>query len=203
MSHKRTPSDCEIPWPQIQEAYVDEFGLIDPDIHQFAGRLWSLACRLSLRRINDAETGQTLLIKAVALVSRKTAEAPERITLLRPYLFRTFTRLLEEERKKRAAEVNNFDDEDPIELITRTDEELYRTMLLHEILQRADEKFRQILEQRMLGYSFEVIAPNYGMRANHLRSFCNKQISKLQRQIVKETRAAEQRILARYRKSKS
>ncbi|MDX6288642.1 MAG: hypothetical protein QOH42_441 [Blastocatellia bacterium] len=201
MPHTNNPKLSRIPWPEIQAGYDDEFGRVDPDVYNLAGTIWPLSQTHILRTINDYETGQRLLVKAVVLVSRKCIEQPDQMNNVRAYLFKTFYRLLLEELEKRSKH-DQFDAEviDSIQSLTsRCDEQINRTILIHEIRERADQWTRQVLDDLVLGYKFVELTDKYGMKANHLRAEWSKKISRLEEQIGKETRAAEQRILRRRR----
>jgi DNA-directed RNA polymerase specialized sigma24 family protein len=190
------------PWPEIQEGYEDEFGPVDPEVYKLAGTVWPLAQAHILRTINDYDTGQRLLVKAVVIVSRKCAEKPDQITNVKAYLIKTFYHLLLEELEKRSKH-DQLETEvvDSIQSIaTRSDADIERTILLHEIRQRADKWTREVLSDLVLGYKFEELADKYGMKANRLRSTWSKKLRRLEQQIGKETRAAQENILRSRRK---
>lgn len=89
-------------WPPLTNGYIDEFGPIDPVLHEVAGRLWPTV-EVQLRRARiDPEDGQTLMLKAVALVTRARCQRTENISNIDGYLWRTFHRLLLEELERRA-----------------------------------------------------------------------------------------------------
>src|SRR5687768_1573975 len=89
-------------WPQLANAYLDEFGPIDPIVHEAAGRQWPKV-EVQLRRAQiPPEDGQTLMLKAVALVTRAKSQRAEEFTNIDGYLWKTFHRLLLEELEKRA-----------------------------------------------------------------------------------------------------
>jgi DNA-directed RNA polymerase specialized sigma24 family protein len=185
------------PWPEITEAYEDEFGLVDPEVHKLAGTLWPLAETLALRAIQDGQAGQRLLVKAVAIVTRKFAEQPERMTNLKGYVFKTFYRLLSAE----SAKINrNSQLDDELErgeptFARKSEADVDEIILVHELMRRADERTREIFHFLALGHSYEEIAKEYGVGANHLRSQWSKKLRKLKKQILAETRAAERRAL--------
>lgn len=184
------------PWPEIKEGYRDEFGPIDPDVYKFAADVWPLAESPSFRNLIDAEH---LLIKAVAVVSRVSAGQPGKLSNLKGYLYRTFSRLLLEQLRKQQRH-------EPLEdallnhaeaLTTRSDDDIGRTLLVHEIMNRADSWTKEIFWALIQGYSIEELAGIKNVKANVIRSKLSKNLSRLRKQIEKETRAAEQRILQR------
>ena len=84
-------------WPPLANGYLDEFGQIDPTLHEAAGRLWPTV-EVHLRRARIfPEDGQTLMLKAVALVTRARSQRTDEISNIDGYLWRTFHRLLLEE----------------------------------------------------------------------------------------------------------
>jgi DNA-directed RNA polymerase specialized sigma24 family protein len=195
-------SSPEMPWPILEDSYVDEFGPIDPNVYSLAAGLWPLATRAILRTIQDLQVGQKLMVKAVAIVSRKLDEQPEKLTNPQAYLFRVFSNLVSEEREKTAkhGQLDMGLLVPSVGLAADSSESvLCRTILVHEILRRADPWTREVFELCILGHTFQEIGRKYGMRANHVRSKWSKQIAKLTDRIQAETKAAEKAALQRRR----
>ena len=183
-------------WPEVQDAYVDEFGTVDPEIHELAGILWPSVHTRILCAIKDLDAGQRLLMKAVAIVSRRRREQPEQMTNLSGYLYVIFSHLLTEASRKQA--IHDQLDNIPDVGFGATDgqeAEINQTILVREILSRADDWTREIYEYLILGYSFEELAPHYGMKPNRLRSKWSKSMAKIRKQIKKESRTAQQLTL--------
>jgi hypothetical protein len=196
MPHKSDPTPP--PWPEIYEAYQDEFGPIDPDVYKFAAEVWPLAESPSFRNLIDTDR---LLFKAVAMVSRICVEQPGKVSNLKGYLYKTFSRLLLEQlRKQQRHEQLDSALLDHVEaLTTRSDEDIARTILVHEIMNRADDWTREIFWALVQGYTLEELAEINHAKANFIRSKLSKNLSRIRKQLKKETRAAEQRILQRQR----
>jgi hypothetical protein len=184
------------PCPEIHEAYEDQFGPIDLDVYKFAAEVWPLAESPSFRNLIDTER---LLFKAVAMVSRICIEQPGKVSNLKGYLYRTFSRLLLEQlRKQQRHEQLDSAVLDHVEaLTTRSEEEIARMILVHEIMNRADNWTRQTFWALVQGYTLEELAEINHAKANFIRSKLSKNLSRIRKQIKKETRAAEQRILQR------
>jgi DNA-directed RNA polymerase specialized sigma24 family protein len=197
MPHKKPDNFRTTSWPDIEVAYVDEFGPIDPIVYAQAGTLWPLVEPLVLRTLRDGQNGQRLMMKAVALVSRKLAEQPERMINLKSYLFQAFRHLLFEELEKLTGHAQR--DAEVAARITaipqRSEDEINRIVLIHEILQRADNWTRETFELLSLGYTFDEIARECGMKANFVRSRLSKRLQKLADQVRKEELAAERKTL--------
>ncbi len=182
-------------WPEITDAYVDEFGPMNPTVYAMAGKLWPMVEPLVLRTMGDVDDGRRLMIKAVALVSRKYSEQPERLTNLGGYLSQTFRHLLFEEMEKVTGRAR-IDSELVAQVAAipqRSEDEISQVILLHEILQRADQWTRQTLQLVLLGHSFDEIGREFGMRANGVRSRLSKRIKKLAQAIENETLAAKRK----------
>ena len=175
-------------WPPLANGYIDEFGPIDPSLHQAAGRLWP-TIEVQLRRARIApEDGQRLMLKAVALVTRARAQRPEEIRNVDGYLWRTFHRLLLEELERRALH-SKLDAEFVARFAPaarRSEDEIIKIILIREIMDRADEWLRQVIELLQMGHSYEEIAVFLGGRANAIRSRVSKQLKTLAKQIRKE-----------------
>jgi DNA-directed RNA polymerase specialized sigma24 family protein len=175
-------------WPPVANGYLDEFGPIDPTVHEAAGRLWPTV-EVHLRRVQMVpEDGQTLMSKAVALVSRARHQRTEEISNIDGYLWRTFHRLLLEELERRALH-SKLDAEFVARFAPaaqRSEDEITKIILIREILEFADEWLRQVIELLQMGHSYEEIAMFLGGRANAIRSRVSKQLKILARKIGKE-----------------
>ncbi|MGI9065873.1 MAG: RNA polymerase sigma factor [Pyrinomonadaceae bacterium] len=195
MPRPKTPNLPTLIWPEIQGAYIDEFGPVDIEIYNLAGDMWPSVQSRILRTINNLQEGQRLMLKAVAIVTRRRNEQPERMTNLTAYLFVIFCRLLLEEQRRQSGHdqldantiegLGNQKDSDSVDI--------NQAILVREILDRADAWTREIYEYLILGYSYEEIAPKLGMRANRLRSIWSKKIGRLKKQIEQETRTSQRR----------
>ncbi len=184
------------PWPEVKGAYLDEFGPIDPKVYTHASSLWPAVEPLVRRTIRDVQNGQRLMIKAVALVSRKLAEQPERMTNLKGYLAQTFRRLLFEEFEKQTSHAER-DAEAAARISAIPDcpeDEINKLILVNEILDRADTWTREVFHFLILGHTLDEIGHQYHMKGNFVRSQLSKRVKKLADQIRKETRAAERKI---------
>ncbi len=200
MPHKSDPPPP--PCPEIHEAYEDQFGPIDPDVYKFAAEVWPLAESPSFRNLIDTEH---LLFKAVAMVSRICVEQPGKVSNLKGYLYKTFSRLLLEQlRKQQRHEQLDSAVLDRVEALTaRSEDDIARIILVHEIMNRADDWTRETFWALVQGYTLEELAEIKEVKANVIRSKLSKNLSRIRKQLEKETRAAEQRILQRQRVTSS
>jgi len=181
--------DSYEPWPELtnfEEAYADEFGLIRGEVYQAARELWPRASHFSFDQLGDSATGQRLLFKAAAQVSRHIANHPESVLNLKAYLWRSFERLVFEERRK-AQRQHSADDElnglpnlHPAKVDDR--------ILWDELLQQMDSQTRLLFRLRAFGYSYEEISPMLGKSANLLRSQLDKAIKKIKKQLNRDYR---------------
>jgi hypothetical protein len=147
-------------WPPLDAAYNDEFGLIEPEVYAAAGQLWLKGEKYALSTIGDGAAGLRLMVKAVALVSRKRATPGHAIENLSAYLFQTYKRLLLAEMEKqnghRQRDLESYAALSESRLNADA-EELERKILLQQIVVRMDGWMREIFELLTLGYSFEEI----------------------------------------------
>ena len=194
MPHKSDPPPP--PCPEIHEAYEDEFGPIDPDVYKFAAEVWPLAGSPSFRNVIDTDR---LLFKAVAMVSRICVEQPDKVSNLKGYLYKTFSRLLLEQLRKqqRHEQLDNVLLDHVEALTTRSEEDIAQMILVDEIMTRADDWTRETFWALVQGYTLEELAEIKHAKANFIRSKLSKNLSRIRKQIKNETRAAEQRILQR------
>lgn len=170
-------------WPELthlKEAYADEFGLIHPEVYQVAGELWPRASRFSSDQLGDSATGQRLLFKATAQVSRHIANHPESVLHLQAYLWRSFERLVFEERRKALRQHSADDKLDGLPNLHP--DKIDDRILWDEILQSMDSQTRLLFQLRALGYSYEEISPMLGKAANVMRSQFDKAVKKIKKQ---------------------
>lgn len=196
MPHSKPP---RISWPRIQEPYLDEVGPVDPNVYALGGEVWPLAEPMIARTTKDPDSAQRLMMKAIAKVSRVCEEKSEPITNIKAYLLITFRRLLMEEFLKQTGHAERNAQIEIGGSFERSESDIAKTILVHEILERADAWTREVLELMVLGHSFSEIAKIYGMESNHVRSNWHKRMNKLKKQIRRETQAAERKIWGKRR----
>lgn len=168
-------------WPPLSEAYTDEFGKIQPEIHATAGELWPQALSFARDKLGDVSTGQELMLKASALVSRKLAEQSDHIREPKSYLWQIYKRLVLAEVKK-SQRLCSLDDE--IErLVSVSPNDLDDEILIREVRDRMDDWTRLVFDLRVFGLDYEEIAQKLDTRANRVRSKFAKEIRKLAKQL--------------------
>lgn len=176
-------NSARILWPDLDEGYTDEFGAIDPEVYQAAGELWPQAEKFVDATTRDGASGLRLMLKAAALVSRKTGREPERIYELKGYIWTTFERLVLGELKKEShhqALGANLTANLPVDG-HQSPEAFDDHILLQEIVAQMNAWTRTVFELRALGHEFEEIALMLETPANLLRSRFSKEIKKLRR----------------------
>lgn len=176
MTSPRDPNRSTPLWPEIKYGYVDEFGEVDPDVYKIAGDLWPSLRPQILRTIKDLDTAQRLMMKAVAIVSRRNHEEPERLTNLRSYLLVVFSRLLKAASRKQARQEQLQNEVQGLEIAGSSDVE--QTILVRELLERSDDWTRNVFEHLVLGYTFTEVAATLEMKPNVLRSMWSKKLSR-------------------------
>jgi hypothetical protein len=188
-----------LPWPEIQQGYDDAFGPIDPEVYKAAGAIWPLAQAQIIRVLGDLDVGQQLMLKSVAIASRKFAQDPARMTSLKGYILVIFNHLLSKEVGKEAghSRIETQLGKTASSPIDRPEDEIERVILIHELIARADEWTRKIFEELILGYTFEELAPRYYLKPNVLRARWSKKMRRLREQIRKEETEAREKILRR------
>lgn len=167
----------QIPWPALDDSYVDQFGRIDRDVYEAAGEVWSWAAKFAETTLHDEAEAQVLLLKVCARITEKRAGGDIQIEKLTPYLRTSFKReVLARLKSQRLSSL------DPgLELESDSDLDLDRKILFEQILARMDPANRRITELLILGYSFEEIARQDGTQSNVLRSKYSKQLAKIRR----------------------
>jgi DNA-directed RNA polymerase specialized sigma24 family protein len=172
-------------WPSTEQAYLDEFGPIEPVVYKAAQTLWPQVERVSRQMLHDAAAGQRQLMKACALVTRKRTSDSRTITNLPAYLYRTWQRLvlaeLEKENGHRQMEAARL--AATVEHLTLSTEELERRILLQEIVRHMDSWTRRIFEFLTLGFSYEEIAAELGGNGHAVRVKYDRQLKRLAQQL--------------------
>ena len=170
----------------IEQTYTDEFGEIDPETLAAAGQIWLKASSRALSVLSDEQACHTLLMKACADVTRKRAEDSAAIENLSAYLFQTWRRLLLHELEKKNGHRRR--EEEMAELRPPAPDSdadaLDRKIRIQQILNRADELTRRILEYRKIGFTFPEIGEKLGQNPDVLRATFHKQIKKLMKQFA-------------------
>src|SRR5262249_5557467 len=111
--------------PEMATAYMDEWGVVAPEVHRAALALREQAERYARATLHNEDAGYTLLAKAAAIVTRALDDHPGHITNLSAYLFQTYKRqvLAELEKEKsherilveRASEISSIEHAAPVE----------------------------------------------------------------------------------------
>lgn len=178
---RQTTSD----FPPIDAAYTDEFGRVDPEVHNVAREIWSPAKFFALRFLRDSHKGLDLLLKSVARVSRIRENT--QIDNLRAYLYLTYKRLILAEIEKENGHQRLLSERFAAEVSNReTEEELNKKILINELRLRMDDWTRDVFDLLSLGYTYENLVPRYGKAANVIRSKYSKKIAGLARRINSE-----------------
>ena len=174
---------ARLAWPNLDEGYTDEFGVIYPEVYQAAGELWPQAERFINPKLHDRPAGMRLMLKAAAAVSRKREEQPDQIRDIKAYLWTAFKHNIYEEAEKENRYESLEPDEQSKNDIPATSEAMNDQILIEEVMAQMDSWTRAVFELRVLGYHFEDIAQMLKMRPNLLRSKFHKEIKKLSRRL--------------------
>lgn len=167
-------------FPQLDSIYEDEFGEIDPDVYQVGRELWQRQAQGFVESIlHDEDESWYLMIRAIANVSKFRREHPSEIEEISPYLFTSFKRLvfakLKQDGNRRRILDERFQDSEVGE-----ETKMLRTIEVEEILAKFTVVEREIFELHyVLEYTYEEIAPEYGMKANYLRNKMSRAIRRI------------------------
>jgi len=156
--HPTTAASTRTLWPPLETGYVEEFGPVDPEVHDVARDVWTAAEQLAFNVLGDAAAGYPLLKRAVAAVSRMTPDRKLQIRDLRAYLFQAYKRLVLAELEKvnghRTRDVAAAEILRPLSSEAR---DIERHILVAELVHRMDPWAREVFENLTLGYSFDEI----------------------------------------------
>lgn len=162
-------------WPTVAEAYTDEFGSIDLDVYEAAGRLWSWGRRFSQSKIQDEGFGRDLLLKMAANITEKRSKGRITIENLDAYLSTSFRRAVLAElrlRTARDAKLNKVT-ESSLKI------DLDKKILIEEYMEHMDPWLLRVFRYRVLGYTFDTIGRWIGEDGDSVKSKYHKHMSRL------------------------
>jgi DNA-directed RNA polymerase specialized sigma24 family protein len=182
-------------WPQLDEHYVDEFGSVDLRVYQSAGQIWPAEEAFARSTLADEQAGFRLMIKASVLVSRRLSELDGEIENIPAFLRITYRRLVLAELKKLNGRwMIESDHLAQMPPASRDIDEIETAILIEELFRRMDPWTRKVFELRTLGYGFEMMAEELGMKANVIRARFSREVSRLRGEIESDSRAAGERV---------
>lgn len=178
--------------PPIEAAYVDEHGLVDPDVYHLAQQLWPQARRLAAELLNDDHFGMELMLKAVARVSAVKGAGVE-IVNPKYYLLRAYKNLLlaELEKEKGRDRLLAANSDATVQDLYIDEERINRRILISEIKAQMDDWTLHVFEYLALGYSFEELVPTFGSASNVIRSKYHKKMNRLASLFQRRVKDAE------------
>jgi DNA-directed RNA polymerase specialized sigma24 family protein len=171
--------------PEIATGYVDEWGVVAPEVHQAAVALRGQAENYARAILHNEATGITLLAKAAAIVTRALSDHPGGITNLSAYLYQTFKRQvlaeLEKERSHERILSERMSEMFPEE---RDDsEEMDQYILIQELRRRMNPRTRLVFDLLSLGHSFEDIGVMQGRSSRAVRNNYYDQVARLKKEL--------------------
>lgn len=176
-----------LPMLSLEDAFADEFGVILPEVYKAACELWNHSESFVLSTLGAPATGQRLMFKAAALVSRRLSKYPDQIKHLHAYLRQTFKGLALDEMEKENGhrdKIERAQGEPSAEyLFGYREEDLDRKILIQQIIRLMDDWTREVFVLLAADYSYEKIAAMRGQSANAIRSRFSKQLKKIRKQI--------------------
>ena len=174
-------------WPTLQEPYKDEYGLILPEVYEVARKLWPREEGFVLLKLGDSARGQSIMFRAISVVSQVISQKPDHITHLDAFLKRTFRRLVLKELKIENGHREKVElaANDPVteSLMGNHEEEPDRKILILQIIRMMHEPTRHVFELLCLGHTYDEIAGALNQPANGIRSRFSKQIEKIRKQL--------------------
>ncbi|MGE0129902.1 MAG: RNA polymerase sigma factor [Blastocatellales bacterium] len=174
--------------PEIAAAYMDEWGVVAPEVYQAAMALREQAGSYARATLHNEDAGYTLLAKASAIVTRALDDHPGHITNLSAYLFKTYKRqVLAELEKEKSHERILTENTDEIFPAGHNDTaRLDRYILVQELRKRMNQRTRLVLDLLTLGHSFEEIGLMLGKSSRAMRNNYYEQVARLKKELRDE-----------------
>jgi RNA polymerase sigma factor (sigma-70 family) len=179
------------PWPALDSNYQDEFGPIDLKVYQAAGEIWREAAIFGEFTLHDQDEAFSLMLKAVANVTSVIASGA-RIERLKPYLMKTYKRLVAKEherRLKREQPISDSDSEVEEQLVAEIVEDLDHKILLREAFRHMKAEERDLSYLVMMGNTFEEIAELEGLEPAAVRQRWKRLRAKIRYKVAREDNA--------------
>jgi len=172
--------------PEIATAYMDEWGVVAPEVHQAAIALRKRAESYAQAILHNEDAGYTLLVKAAAIVTRALEDHPGRITNLQTYLFQTYRwQVLAEFEKEKSRErilVEHADEIAPGVQGDSADPDQH--ILIQELRKLMNQRTRLVFDLLTLGHTFEEIGLMLGKSGRAVRNHYYHQIARLKEELT-------------------
>jgi len=176
--------------PEIATAYMDEWGIVAPEVYQAAIALRKRAESYAQVILHNGDAGYTLLVKAAAIVTRALEDHPGRITNLQAYLFQTYRRqVLAELEKEKSHERILVEHADEIALGGHGDSaepsaKLDQHILVQELRKLMNQRTRLVFDLLALGHTFEEIGLMLGKSGHAVRNHYYNQVARLKEELT-------------------
>lgn len=178
-------------WPPFSESYTDEFGQVDREVYEAAGRSWPKATSLADSALRDVARGLELMLKAAAIVTRVWRESPDRIDNLRAYVFVTYKHLvLAELEKENGHRLKDKEYHDLLPDHARSGVDVEQKILIQQLESRMDDWGRKVFQLLTLGHTYEEIGPMVGMNGHAVGKRFREQVRRLRAEIEAESTVA-------------
>ena len=173
---------------EIATGYVDEWGVVAPEVHQAAVALREQAENYARVILHNEATGITLLAKASAIVTRTLTDHPGCVTNLTAYLYQTFKREVLAELDKEKSHERILSERVGEMLSEKHDDsvEMDQYILIQELRRRMNPRTRLVFDLLSLGHSFEDIGVIQGRSGRAVRNNYYEQVARLKRELKDE-----------------
>lgn len=171
-------------FPDLEDGYRDEHGVIDRDVYAAAQALWPYAERLAADLIYDTHLGVELMLRAAARVT-SSRHSGTQILNIKFYLLRSYKNLLLGELEKENGRHRILFERMPQGEVRPGDSEdcINRKILINELRLEMDDWMREVFDLLVIGYAFEDLVPRYGSAANVIRSKFSKKLARFSRKL--------------------
>lgn len=171
--------------PEVATAYLDEWGVVAPEVHQAAESLREQAESYARATLGAEDAGRTLLAKAAVTVTRALEDRHEQIANLQAYLFQTYKRLvqaeLEKERTRERILAEHADEASKNGHNVPAEMDQY--ILIEQLRKRMNQRTRLVFDLLALGHSFEEIGPMLGKSSRAIRNNYYEQVARLKQEV--------------------
>jgi len=171
--------------PEIATAYLDEWGVVAPEVYQVAVSLRDQAESYAQATLGAKDAGHTFLAKAAVTVTRALEDRHEQITNLQAYLFQTYKRLVQAELEKERTRDRILTERACEASLNghNVSAELDQYILIEQLRMRMNQRTRMVFDLLALGHTFEEIGLMLGKSSRAVRNNYYEQVARLKQEV--------------------
>jgi len=171
-------------WPSLAEGYQDEFGPVDADVYEAAGRVLPAITAIAENLLGDAAAAPTLLLKAAAAVTKRRRARDAEIDDLPRYVFVAAKRLLMAQRELQDGRRKILDEHQVVAPWMHQVAQLDAQIAVKQLEGHMDAWTLRVFQWLTLGHSFNEIAAELHQNPQVVRTRFRRAMARLRREVL-------------------